>query len=315
MTNKQHYINFCEKIDLPIFSQPYWLDAVCGIENWDVALVNNGNEILASLPYFIEKKKTFTMCWMPSLTQKLGPHIIYPSNQKSDSKLSYEKKIITELLSQLPQHDLFLQNFDNRFDYWSPLYWLGYEQTTRYTFVLNKIKNHQQIEENYSSDLRRAIRKAEKNLSIIEEDNIDEIYRLIELTFSKNNGKPKFSKSILESIHKTLKTQGKCKCFFAKTENGEKIAGAFIVWDTTTAYYLVGGANPKSMNLQPQSLLLDYAIKSLSKEVDVFDFEGSMVEDIEKFFRSFGAHPTPYFSITKNNNSKLKLLNFVRSKF
>ena len=42
---------------------------------------------------------------------------------------------------------------------------------------------------------------------------------------------------------------------------------------------------------------------------------GSMIEDIEKFFRSFGAIPTPYSSITKNNNSKLKLINFVRRKF
>ena len=58
MTNKQHYIIFCEKTDLPIFSQSDWLDTVCGVNNWDVALVKNGNEVLASLPYFIEKKKT-----------------------------------------------------------------------------------------------------------------------------------------------------------------------------------------------------------------------------------------------------------------
>jgi len=41
----------------------------------------------------------------------------------------------------------------------------------------------------------------------------------------------------------------------------------------------------------------------------VFDFEGSMIEPVERFFRSFGAQRVPYFGITKNRHL-FKLLNF-----
>lgn len=43
-----------------------------------------------------------------------------------------------------------------------------------------------------------------------------------------------------------------------------------------------------------------------------FDFEGSMIESIEKYFRSFGAIQKPYFNITKTNSRILKLKNCLK---
>ena len=40
MTSKEKYIIFAEsEANLPIFSKPWWLDSVCGIDDWDVAIV------------------------------------------------------------------------------------------------------------------------------------------------------------------------------------------------------------------------------------------------------------------------------------
>ncbi len=38
MTNKEKYQAFCEHTYVPIYSKPWWMDAVCGPENWDVWL-------------------------------------------------------------------------------------------------------------------------------------------------------------------------------------------------------------------------------------------------------------------------------------
>lgn len=79
-TNKQKYREFCKiEINIPIFSQDWWLDAVCGENNWDVAIVERGGEIWATMPYYVKKKWGFTIITMPPLTQKLGPYIKYPS--------------------------------------------------------------------------------------------------------------------------------------------------------------------------------------------------------------------------------------------
>ena len=57
MTNKDLYSKLCEnESTIPIFSKDWWLDAVCGDENWDVAIVEKGGEIWATMPYFIIKK-------------------------------------------------------------------------------------------------------------------------------------------------------------------------------------------------------------------------------------------------------------------
>jgi hypothetical protein len=40
------------------------------------------------------------------------------------------------------------------------------------------------------------------------------------------------------------------------------------------------------------------AIKFASTVTKRFDFEGSMIEPVERFFRAFGAKQTPYFALT-----------------
>ncbi|MBE7441610.1 MAG: hypothetical protein HS119_04060 [Flavobacteriales bacterium] len=58
------------------------------------------------------------------------------------------------------------------------------------------------------------------------------------------------------------------------------------------------------------SLLLWEAIKRSKNKTKSFNFEGSMIESIERYFRAFGGKQTPYFEITKRTSKVLKLLNY-----
>ena len=55
--DKETYRSLC-KIEptIPIFSRDWWLDAVCGKDNWDVALVGKGGMIVAAMPYYMQKR-------------------------------------------------------------------------------------------------------------------------------------------------------------------------------------------------------------------------------------------------------------------
>ena len=58
MLDKDKYKYFAEKNeDIPIFSRPWWLDAVCDEGHWDVILYEKNNSIRSSFPFFIKKKK------------------------------------------------------------------------------------------------------------------------------------------------------------------------------------------------------------------------------------------------------------------
>ena len=66
MNNKEKYKDFCKKEkNITIFSQYWWLDAVCGKDGWDVVLAEKGGNIYASMPYMLYKKHGLTFSTMP----------------------------------------------------------------------------------------------------------------------------------------------------------------------------------------------------------------------------------------------------------
>ena len=55
MSNKERYAEWCKLNNIPIFSQNWWMDCICGEDNWDVYLVGNGMDIKASLVYYFDE--------------------------------------------------------------------------------------------------------------------------------------------------------------------------------------------------------------------------------------------------------------------
>lgn len=77
--------------------------------------------------------------------------------------------------------------------------------------------------------------------------------------------------------------------------------------DQHTVYYLLGGGDPELRTSGATSLLMWEGIRWASEQGKQFDFEGSMVEPIERFFRSFGARQIPYFGIEKCHSALVKV--------
>ena len=93
MTNKEKYIQFCEQNDfVPIFSQPWWMDAVCIDGYWDVLLYEKNEEILGALPYYVKKKFGLSYITQPQFTQNNGVVIKYPENQSTRKSYLTRKK-------------------------------------------------------------------------------------------------------------------------------------------------------------------------------------------------------------------------------
>jgi predicted acetyltransferase len=76
-------------------------------------------------------------------------------------------------------------------------------------------------------------------------------------------------------------------------------AVAYLVWDSASAYYLLSGADPALRSSGAQSLLLWEAIRRARDVTSTFDFEGSMLAPVERFFRDFGGRQTPYLHVSR----------------
>jgi len=314
MTNREKYIIFCnEEPELPIFQQYWWLDAVCGIDKWNSIILENGNGITAVMPYFIEKKIFLEGISMPSLTQFMGPYLKYPLNQKYSKRLSYEKKNMTQLIKKLPEFYFFEQNFNHILSNWLPFYWLGFKQTTRYTYL---ITNEQDINDFYTkidSNIRTDIKKAIKNVTVIENDDINTFFEINKMSFSRQKLEPPYDLDLLTKIDECCCIRNCRKILFAEDDIGQIHAAIYLVWDNKSVYYIMGGGNPKYRNSGATSLLIWEGIKFAFEIERVFDFEGSMMQPVEKFVRAFGAVQKPYFAISKTPSRLLRIKKFIRT--
>jgi lipid II:glycine glycyltransferase (peptidoglycan interpeptide bridge formation enzyme) len=314
MKNKEKYRELCKKNnDFPLFSQAWWLDGVCGVDNWDVILVEKSGRVSASMPYYIEKKYGQTIVKHPKLTQTLGIYYNYPENQKYYKKLSFEKEMIEAIINKLPKFSKFSQSFDCKYINFLPFYWAGFNVSVKYTYVIEN-KSIEDLEKNFEkSGRRRGRKKAKKNgLEVYESDDVEMFYKLNKKTFERQKTKIPYSFSFVKKLYDNCKKNDACKILFAKDKSEEVIAASFLVYDSKVVYYLMGGIDPDKKNLGGMDIIQFESIKFAIENGKKFDFEGSMIESIENYFRSFGAVQQLYFNVSKTNSKLLKIKEFFK---
>jgi hypothetical protein len=108
-----------------------------------------------------------------------------------------------------------------------------------------------------------------------------------------------YSRKFINNLVKNVKKRNQCKWFIAQDKFEKNHAGVLIIWDRQSAYYLMGGGNPDLRASGATSLCMWEAIKFASTITKKFDFEGSMIESIERFFRGFGSVQKTYFQVTQ----------------
>ena len=305
LNNKQKYRQYCkENSQLPIFFYDWYLDAVCGPDHWEVALVINQNQdFLGIWPYVVQPliggMKTSRQ---PTLAPFLGIWLFYPPDLSSTrSRMRFENKVVANLVQQIPNFIYLKHNFTPAFDNWLPLYWEGFRQSSHYTYQLSLHHSIEEIEQKISRNKRRQIRKAKLHYSIIESDDLEALYQLNRQAFHKKNRRQPYAFETLQRLDKALLKHGSRKILLSHDQQNKVHAGAYLVHHQQKVYYLLGGTDT-SAAYYPMSLVFWEAIKWSKTCSSIFDFEGSMDKGIERVFRSFGGEPRPFHIISKTSN-------------
>lgn len=302
MTPKEKYRKLCQtEPTIPIFSRDWWLDIVCGEENWDVILYES-DKIEASMPLYIPKQGVITM---PIYTQTMGPWLApLPKETKYAHQLLTKQEILRFFVEKLRIFSHFHQNFSYQITDWLPFYWNNYTQTTRYTYILENIYDTQRLWNNMQTNIRRNIQKAETkyNISVRRGIPTDEFLRVQALSF-KRQGKQAPRNTELKQLIEVSRQRGQGDIWGGFDSKGQLHAAVFIVWQSSSAYYLAGGGDPELRTSGAHSLVLWKAIQDVAAYTQTFDFEGSMLPGVERFFREFGAKQIPYFAINKGKLS------------
>jgi hypothetical protein len=299
--NKEAYIEFCRsEKSLCIYDQPWWLDYVTG-GNWDVLLYKKGDAILATLPFFQKKRLGMSYITQPPLTQHNGIKMNYPKDAKYQKQVQLLYDASEYFICELEKRNLicYQQSYSPEFTNWIPFYWAGYKQTVHYTYRLPVAETYEKIRGNYSSSIKRQLKISSEEAQIHEFDDMELFYSIQNKTFEKQGLKNPYSLEWLIGFDEILKRNQARKMYIAIDTKRNVHCVEYIVYDSSWAYLLMSGADPKYKKSNYPNLLVDAAIRFASETQRGFDFEGSMLPGVEAYYRKFGATADPYFYLQK----------------
>ncbi len=283
MTNKQRYINVCKVHNtVPVFLQPFWLQATNG-DLWDV---------------FIWEHKTVTFYWVYQAHSNIVLKRLTPPTLVPYQCFVTDQNVTDAAIWEQAYQALFI--FFKKYDYIFADQWYKqpYLQTASPTELINNTQvlnissiSKEQLFKNLKPSLQRHIKYGQKNY--VKEESIDasSLHILLTKQALLLGNKPTFTKAYLQQIIDTATTNNCGKLYYVKNDIQQTISALFVIWDATACYYLLGANNKKIRG--GSSLLLWHAIEQAKAlNIPLFDFEGSRIESINTFFKTFNTIET-----------------------
>ena len=154
---------------------------------------------------------------------------------------------------------------------------------------------------------RRNIISAEKaGIQVEIGAGLDSILRLREMSFERQDLTPLYEQ-VAHTIERALRSADRCLAFLARNKEDKPVGGVWIVWDEKRAYYLLGGYDHAAKSNNAVALAMWRAIQytAVNLRLTEFDFEGSVIPPVERFFRKFGGTLTPSYRVRYRRPSVL----------
>jgi hypothetical protein len=289
-----------------IFEEAWWLEAVAP-GSWGEAIVKRGEEVFARLPYVLKRRLGVRVVTQPPLTPSLGPWIRQTPG-KYAKQLETEKDLMSELIEELPPFDAFRQNFSPAVTNWLPFYWAGFEATPRYTYRIPDLSDLDAVWDDLAPNVRRHVRKAEKELTLRTDLGVDVLHELNRQIFERQGLPAPYDAQLLRRLDRACAERGANATLFAVDTRDRVQAAAFVVHDGDVSYLLTSGVDTALRGSGAQSFLTWAAIRQSAAVSGSFDFAGSMLEPVERFNRAFGARQRPYLFVRRTRAQVTPLL-------
>jgi hypothetical protein len=288
-----------------LFHEPWWLDAVAP-GAWDAVVVVKDGETVGRLPFVRKRRYGLTILSQPPLTQFLGPWIRAEPG-KYHTRLEREHEILRSLIAALPDHDIFIQCFHHSVTNCIQFYWHGFSHSVKYTYIIDDLDDHDKIWTGFRETVRGHIRKAQRRVTVRSIDDIDPLIALNRMTFERQGLAPTYSADLIRRVDAACRARGARRIFLAEGSDGAPHAALYLAWDSESAYSLMSGSDPRLRSSGAISLLRWEAIKFAGQVTRRFDFEGSMLQPVERFLRAFGPRQVAYGELSRGATLKGRL--------
>lgn len=268
-----------------IYAHSWYLDIVC--PEWDALIEDDYKKVF---PLTWRKKSGIYYLYQPCFTQQLG--------------------IFSSGLLTIEDTEAFLKNIPLKFRYaeinlniFNKTENLPYRLIPQKTHLLDLIEPYERIVRDYSTNLKRNLKTAEK-IGITIKANVPHS-KIIEL-FSKNRGKQiktlgDEEYAVLNILIKQCNQNEMAISLGAFDKENNLCAGAIFVASNSKVIFLFSGTSIDCRNTGALHFLIDYFIRQNAQRNLTLDFEGSNDINLARFYKSFGAKECNYMMFVKND--------------
>lgn len=294
-----------------IFNSTDWLKMfgdkvrICGI-------YDKGDNLIGGFTIHEEKKFGLRIFRNPPFTSTIGPFLKIDAKNPVAVMGTWKEALssMAEFIENLPRSVVSVCLNKNVVDT-QPFTWKKFKVTPGYTYLLDLSKSIDDIWTEMSAERRNDLNKAIRDGLIVKQvENFEIVKSLVLKTFLRQ--KLTVKRYYLDKILFEFSSDANSFAFTTYKEDNP-IAVSFCVCDKETAYYLLGGYDYERKHHGAGALATWEAVKYAQQlGLKYFDFEGSMVPQIERYFRGFGGQLTPYYRINKAKLPLEMLLKFFR---
>lgn len=278
-----------------VFEERWWLEIVAAGKFEEITASDKDGNICAKISCCVKNNRVY----MPVLTQTCGIWIEEKNEQNYREKGEFQKEMLSQIVDKLGVYRSVNISLDTHNDYFLPFYWKNYIVSPRVSYRINDLTNLESVFSKFASGIKRDIKAAKKKLHISYKASAEVLFNIMEKTFEEQNRKYPISKEIIEKIVEESYTHGNGCMISAIDDEGNVHAAIFLLFDSERCYYLIGGKDAEYKSSNALTLLIWEGIQFAATVSKVFDFEGSMVEGIENFFRRFGPEQVVYYNVRK----------------
>ncbi len=295
---------------LGVFASEKWL-SVYGDQLQLVGIYKDEHQLIGGFCYLKIKKFGFKFIKLPPYT----PHccLFFTGEGKNNaSKTTFSKEVLTEVCAYIANQKAALNilALPSSIVDLQPFIWQKFKVIPNYTYRINLNRPFEDIQTHFDSKNRNAINKAQREDLQVQFNTLDkeQLYLFFKRTLSVAGANVYDGE--LKRIFTSFSDAG--NSFSTEAWKDGKLLGCvFCIYDKTTCYYLLAGIDRNSGVGGVNNLLVARSIElAKQKKCEVFDFEGSMLKGVEKFFRSFGGELIPYYTINKASLPIEMLLKF-----
>jgi len=258
------------------YGYTWYLDAVC--EHWR-AFVLNDYEAVMPLP--VGKNFMFDYVYQPNFCQQLGVFALDKNEQLFEKFYSHLKKEFW--FFHIQQNPFF------------PELSASLKCKTKQNYIIPLNQSYEAIAKKYNENTRRSINRAIKqnlkfDLDVMSEKRFLEIY----LT---NTERP--DKLRVKKIMERLTKNDAIYLASVKSEHLEDFAADIFIKTDKRIIHLIPVTSEKGRKSGAMHFLIDNMIKLHQNTDRIIDFEGSSIDSIAQFYKSFGAEDEKMWEFRK----------------